>query len=134
MEEMFHSALSFTGDISKWDVSRVTSMYGMFYHASSFNSDVSKWDVSKVTDMQSMFSKASSFAQTLCGAWSDSAADKAGMFDGSPGRLCTTTTTTTSTIGTSAPRLKYHHLSKISDSDLSLTLTLTDGNATTKPF
>ena len=39
----------FNGDISKWDVSRVTSMFGMFGHASSFNGDVSKWDVSSMT-------------------------------------------------------------------------------------
>ena len=112
---------SFDGDISEWDVSKVTTMYGMFYSASSFNSDISKWDVSKVTDMGQMFSSASSFncdiskwqvswveemtdmfsgassfKQTLCGAWSTTTAEKKGMFDDSPGRICETSTTTSS--------------------------------------
>jgi hypothetical protein len=52
--------------------------------------------------MKEMFSGASSFAQTLCGAWLTSTANKDGMFDGSPGRICTpggkkTTSKTTST-------------------------------------
>ena len=103
MAYMFYSASSFNGDISKWDVSRVTNMAYMFYSASSFNVDISKWDVSRVTTMKQTFAGTSSFAQTLCGAWLTSAADKDGMFDGSSGRLCTTTstsysaTTTTST-------------------------------------
>ena len=33
----------------------------MFCGASSFNGDLSKWDVSKVTDMNQMFSCAKSF-------------------------------------------------------------------------
>jgi surface protein len=45
----------FKGDISKWDVSKVTSMYGMFYN-SPFNGDLSQWDVSNVVNMASMFS------------------------------------------------------------------------------
>merc|ERR1712032_883597 len=51
METMFTYASAFNGDISKWDVSKVTHMVEMFTNAKSFNSDVSKWDVSKVTDM-----------------------------------------------------------------------------------
>ena len=78
----------FTGDISKWDVSSVTDMNNMFYYASSFNGDISKWDVSSVTNMRIMFYGARSFAQTLCGEWSISAADKDEMFDGSSGRIC----------------------------------------------
>jgi surface protein len=43
---------SFNGDISRWDVSRVTTMWDTFRKASVFNSDISKWDVSKVTTMR----------------------------------------------------------------------------------
>ena len=91
MLRMFYSASSFNGDLAKWDVSRVTNMEDMFYYASSFNWDISKWDVSRVTNMEDMFYSASSFAQTLCGKWQASKADKDGMFDGSSGRICKTT-------------------------------------------
>ena len=90
---MFYSASSFNGDISKWDVSKVTDMKDMFAHASSFNGDIATWDVSRVTNMEHMFLYAASFAQTLCGKWYTSAANKDGMFDESSGRMCETTTT-----------------------------------------
>ena len=90
------------GPLRKWDVSKVVDMSYVFSDT-QFDGDISKWDVSRVVNMKGMFSKASSFAQTLCGAWSDSTADKAGMFDGSSGRICTTsmsaaTASTTATI------------------------------------
>jgi surface protein len=44
---------SFNGDISMWDVSKVTTMYYTFLQASTFNGDTSKWDVAKVTTMNS---------------------------------------------------------------------------------
>ncbi len=46
----------FNGDISRWNVSKVTNMSCMFYE-SRFNGDISRWDVSKVTDMSCMFCK-----------------------------------------------------------------------------
>ena len=50
-----HPILSkFNGDISNWNVSRVTDMSNMFSH-SRFNGDISDWDVSNVTNMDSMF-------------------------------------------------------------------------------
>merc|ERR1719174_3592411 len=72
-------------------------MASTFASASSFNGDLSKWDVSRVTNMEEMFSGASSFAQTLCGAWQTSTADKKEMFTRSSGRICTTSTTTSVT-------------------------------------
>merc|ERR1719316_2649657 len=53
MSSMFGDS-SFNGDLSKWDVSQVTTMYGMFA-VSSFNGDLSKWDVSQVISMNEMF-------------------------------------------------------------------------------
>ena len=38
----------FNGNISKWDVSNVTSMEYMFFVCKSFNQDISSWDVSNV--------------------------------------------------------------------------------------
>ena len=50
---MFHDSV-FNGDISRWNVSNVTNMWGMFA-SSEFNGDISGWDVSNVTDRQYMF-------------------------------------------------------------------------------
>lgn len=44
----------FNGDISKWDVSKVTTMKEMFYN-SRFTGDISNWNVSNVKDMSDMF-------------------------------------------------------------------------------
>ena len=96
MASMFASTSSFNGDLSKWDVSSVTIMDWMFYSASSFDGDLSKWDVSSVSYMRSMFSGASSFTQTLCGKWKTSKADKEQMFDNSKGELCASTSKATS--------------------------------------
>ena len=56
-----NGAERFNGDISEWDVSRVTSMFYMFSEARDFNDDISKWDVSRVTNMRDMFGSADSF-------------------------------------------------------------------------
>ena len=98
MSSMFFQATSFNGDISNWNVGRVTNMDRMFYQARSFNGDISNWNVGRVTNMMCMFYWATSFKRTLCGAaWVNSKAAKDYMFDGSPGSICTTTTTTTAT-------------------------------------
>ena len=116
MNQMFSRAKHFNGDISKWDVSRVTDMHGMFAHATRFNGDISKWDVSsvttfqgmfhtaeafdrdinlwdvsKATNMKNMFYNAKSFSQTLRGAWATSKADTTGMFTGSSAKLSSET-------------------------------------------
>ena len=71
-------------------------MRAMFRWAKAFNGGISKWDVSKVTSMDLMFLDAASFNQQLCGAdWVNAKASKQDMFKGSSGsmlRLCTTTT------------------------------------------
>jgi len=61
MNNMFYNAKNFNGDISEWDVSNVTNMGYMFYNAKSFNGDLSKWNVSNVRDMSYMFEFAESF-------------------------------------------------------------------------
>ena len=65
MYSMFNGATSFNQDISEWKVGKVTDMKFMFEVATSFNQDVSDWDVSKVTDMRSMFNGATSFNQDI---------------------------------------------------------------------
>merc|ERR1712072_660450 len=56
---------SFKGDLSKWNVSRVTEMMGMFRRAAIFNSDLSKWAVSRVITMEAMFQGAYRFNADL---------------------------------------------------------------------
>ena len=69
-------------------------MYAMFHSASSFNGDISKWDVSRVIAMGNMFSQAASFNQELCGAnWIRSKAEKWNMFEGSSGSISRTACT-----------------------------------------
>ena len=51
------------------DLSAVTDIGGMFSYALAFNGDLSKWDVSKVTDMESMFMEASAFKNHDLRAW-----------------------------------------------------------------
>jgi surface protein len=48
----------FEGDVSHWDVSRVTNMSQMFARATQFNGDLSRWDVNQVEDMSFMFCQA----------------------------------------------------------------------------
>lgn len=54
MHSVFQVNNQFNGDISKWDVSRVESMFQMFM-GSEFNGDISSWNVSKVADFAHMF-------------------------------------------------------------------------------
>lgn len=68
MGELFYSAHLFDRDIGSWDVSNVQHMDRMFDGASSFNQDIGSWDVSSVTDMQLMFNRATLFNQDL-GYW-----------------------------------------------------------------
>ena len=47
----------FNGDISRWNVSNVESMWAMFKFCKSFNQDLSDWNVSNVIEMSDMFHK-----------------------------------------------------------------------------
>merc|ERR1712224_907861 len=79
---------NFNGDLSKWDVSKVTDMTGMFYYVQNFNGDLSKWDVSKVTDMRNMFYLARNFNGDLS-KWNVSKLQKySNMFYGDSCSLC----------------------------------------------
>ena len=62
-------------------------MTSMFEGATSFNGDLSQWDVSKVTSMGYMFDGATSFTHQLGGAWSTSTATKDYMFLNCPGSI-----------------------------------------------
>jgi surface protein len=55
----------FNADLSKWQVSKATSMQAMFHSATKFNSDLSKWNVARVTSFQSTFGRAVEFNSDL---------------------------------------------------------------------
>ena len=65
MALMFKGATSFNQDISEWEVGQVTDMNNMFRGATSFNQDISEWEVRQVTDMTNMFLHATRFTQNL---------------------------------------------------------------------
>ncbi|NME69785.1 BspA family leucine-rich repeat surface protein [Flammeovirga aprica] len=82
LNEMFDGAISFNGDLSKWDVSKVKNMSYMFEGATSFNGDLSSWDVSSVTRMDYMFKEATSFNGNLS-TWNVSSVTRMdNMFNG----------------------------------------------------
>ena len=69
-------------DISSWDVSNVTNMYGMFLNAFGFNGDLSHWNVSKVENMTDMFQNNRLFNNDI-GNWDvSSVKNMSGMFGG----------------------------------------------------
>ena len=55
---MFVDARSFNGDLSAWDVSKVTDMGAMFSGARVFNGDLNSWHTSSSTKWTSMFAGA----------------------------------------------------------------------------
>jgi surface protein len=67
MNDMFQDATSFNGDISNWNVEAVTIMTQMFQRATSFNGDISAWNIQAVTDMANMFNNAWAFARDITG-------------------------------------------------------------------
>jgi surface protein len=78
----FASAFNFNGDISQWNVSSVTNMSDVFQGATKFAGDVSRWNVSKVQSMARMFQNAATFESDVS-AWDVSnVVSTRQMFDG----------------------------------------------------
>jgi surface protein len=75
MEEMFSSS-GFNQPIGNWNVGNVTTMKLMF-NGSSFDQDISKWNVSNVTTMDNIF-KGSNFNQDISN-WDVSSLSGSGM-------------------------------------------------------
>ena len=65
---MFQSAILFNGDISNWNVSRVTTFDNMFNNATTFNQNIGSWNVTNGTNMAAMFQNATAFNQNI-GSW-----------------------------------------------------------------
>ena len=88
MYGMFTDAWKFNGDLSKWNTAKVNKMTGMFKSARLFDADVSDWNIQSVTDMDRMFYHAQSFSKKLC--WDISNVKyKRDVFEGSAGSIKT---------------------------------------------
>ncbi len=68
MRNMFFSATSFDGDISRWNTASVMNMRSMFNGATSFDQNIGNWNTATVTTMLFMFARSSSFNQNI-GNW-----------------------------------------------------------------
>ncbi len=65
---MFDSCVSFTTDVSKWDMSHVKEMNAMFSDCRDFTSDLSKWDLDhEIDNMNSMLNGCIKFQSDLSG-------------------------------------------------------------------
>ena len=60
-DKMKSAAASFNGNLSEWDVGKVTTLERTFSRANAFNSDISSWDVSRVENMEYAFYSANNF-------------------------------------------------------------------------
>ena len=47
MDLLFNDRFKFNADISRWDVSHVTTMNYMFDNARAFNQNIARWGVSR---------------------------------------------------------------------------------------
>merc|ERR1719232_585804 len=79
MKYMFLVAKQFNSHLSGWDVGNVVTMENMFDSAEQFNSNVSGWNIGNMIDMKYMFYYAEHFNQNMC-AWKETSADTIGMF------------------------------------------------------
>jgi len=66
--KLFEDKHHFNDNISKWNVSNVTTMDSMFHGAGVFDQDIGDWDVSSVTILSRMFCDAKVFNQAI-GRW-----------------------------------------------------------------
>ena len=71
MYGMFSNNLVFNQDIGNWNTSSVTNMDRMFYQNAVFNQDIGNWNTSSVTNMDRMFYQNSAFNQDI-GNWNTS--------------------------------------------------------------
>lgn len=82
MSWAFAEQYTFNGDLSKWDVSSVTSFNGMFYRATSYEGvGVETWDTSKAESMQDMFWEANQFNGKVSGWNTNKVINMKWMFD-----------------------------------------------------
>ena len=82
MKKLFHFT-PFNQPLNKWNVSNVTNMNGMFEGAKHFNQPLNNWNVSNVITMKGMFRDVESFNQSLNNWDVSKVTNMIGMFSGS---------------------------------------------------
>ncbi|MFD2307212.1 BspA family leucine-rich repeat surface protein [Enterococcus termitis] len=80
---LFYRSAATSLDLSKFDTSNVTSMYGLFYRSAATSLDLSNFDTSKVTDMSSMFRESAVTSLDLSNFDTSKVTDMSSMFFGS---------------------------------------------------
>ena len=82
MHDMFYRAPKYTGagNISDWDVSKVTTMFDMFNGAKEFNADLNKWNPEKVVNFVNTFAGTTNFTTPLTFQNISAAQDLTSMF------------------------------------------------------
>lgn len=78
----FGGAASFTADLRGWKIARATSLAGMFSGAAAFDGRVSDWSVGRVVDLTNVLFRAASFNQSLSGWNVSSVVAFSGMLEG----------------------------------------------------
>ncbi len=78
MDGLFRGQDLFSGDLSSWDMSAVTSMNDMFAGAENFNGNLEAWDTSSVIKFDRMFLNAFSFEGSGVDKWKTSKATSMG--------------------------------------------------------
>lgn len=69
MSNLFMSKASIKGDISHWDVSKVTNMDNMFFGATNFNQPLNAWCVENITSEPINFSTSSALTEENKPIW-----------------------------------------------------------------
>ena len=82
LNDMFLNNITFNQPIGNWNVSNVTNMNGMFNGAATFNQPIGNWNVSKVTNMGYMFNGATAFNQDLSSWNVSNVTNMSSMFSG----------------------------------------------------
>ena len=78
---MFHQAIKFNSNISRWDMRNVQYMGYMFAWAEHFNQPIDSWNTSNVKNMEYMFALTKSFNQNLTNRDTSNVEKMEGMFN-----------------------------------------------------
>lgn len=68
MKDLFSRMENFNGDITRWEVSKVTDMDHMLHSALAFNQPMGSWGVSRMSSLMGMSGEARSFSAPLLGS------------------------------------------------------------------
>ena len=78
---MFHQAIRFNSNISRWDMRNVQYMGYMFAWAEHFNQPIDSWNTSNVKNMEYMFALTKNFNQNLTNRDTSNVEKMEGMFN-----------------------------------------------------